>query len=680
MELDTAFKFRTKLQELEYRILDYDPTSLLSSLFLSKYSINIAKNYNPEIFPSTAYIEILQALILRHRPDEFRNRSDDFDDIYSSLHELFSSYCFKDIGNNSCAPIISSVKMEKLLVRGDMYPFQIKNQIQGIWGRIKTQKDLGFEVSDIGHVIINRIIEEVEARLHQIHSNPQIQDVIKRNKGTNIEKYNPKDLNIILEFNNKLKECFLFTIDDLIVLFTSLNKEHVVYILDRLSLKFGDTKEKNCEHLFLDNPVCHRPFIKLDESNYFIGIPTLLNMNGIKILEEIIKDNDRLHTKYRQDARAEFLEDSITNLMKMSFCNAQCLIGAKYQAIDDADGKVKEFENDLTVIWGNWAIIIEAKASRFKASALRGSEVALNEIYKKNILYASEQANRFEQFITGNRSIKKITTAEGNVDVDFSKINKILKYNIILDNMPYDVLSCKSIVEYAEGKSLSYAPNPTITLSDLEIILDVLEQPILILDYLNKRYRLDLTDYLPKINGDEMDFLGLYLSTGFNIKIDDDIDLISVSGYSYDMGIDSYYELKDTKIKISKPIMNFNRKFNFVINKILSKKNYKFIDCCLNLLSIPFVGKNMPSLSFNQGNLLYEINEKIKVTKKKKKLSLFYIKEIGSIFVFHHGYSEEQIREFIENVEKIDKSNENVFVITFDTKSIYSPFSEVFLL
>lgn len=672
--------FKEKLQELEDRILDYDPTSLLSSLFLSKYAINKAKNYNPETFPSTAYLEILQALILRHQPDEFRNRSDNFDDVYSSLHELFSLYCFKDIDNNNCAPMIASIKMQKLLVRGDMYPFQIKNQIQGIWKRIKTQKDLGFEVSEIAQTIINRIIEEVEARLYQIHGNPKIQDVRKRNKDTIIEKYSQEDLNIILEFNNKLKECFFFTIEDLIVLFSSLNKEHVVFIFDRLSLEFGDTKEKNCEHLFLDNPVCYRPFIKLDESNYFIGIPTLLNMNGIKILEEIIKGKDKLHTKYRQDARAEFLEDSIANLMKMSFYNAQCLMGSKYQATDDKDGKLKGFENDLTIIWGNWAIIIEAKASRFKDSVSRGSEVTLNEAYKENILYASEQANRFEQFITENRSKKKITTAEGYIDVDFSKINKILKYNIILDNMPYDVLSCKSVVEYAEDKSLSYAPNPTITLSDLEIILDVLEKPLLILDYLNKRYRLDLTDYLPKTNGDEMDFLGLYLSTGFNIKIDDDIDLISVSGYSYDMGIDSYYELKDTKIKISKPIMNFNHKFNFVINKILSKKNYKFIDCCLNLLSIPFAGKNMPSLSFNQGNLLYEINEKIKVTKKKKKLSLFYIKEIGSVFVFHHGYSQEQIRAFIDNAEKIDKSNENIFVITFDTKSIYSPFSEAFLL
>ena len=116
----------------------------------------------------------------------------------------------------------------------------------------------------------------------------------------------------------------------------------------------------------------------------------------------------------------------------------------------------------------------------------------------------------------------------------------------------------------------SYRPRTcsNVSIADLKCLVDILDNPIVFLHYLYERGFLQKSINLI---GDEMDLLGLYLETGFNLaNAEMQADLLEVTGQS--ASIDAYYESRGFGVNLSKSTMKLGPLFREMIDQLCQLK------------------------------------------------------------------------------------------------------------
>lgn len=177
-----------------------------------------------------------------------------------------------------------------------------------------------------------------------------------------------------------LYKIFTFSIEDIDeYLEGKLDKNHIAFIMDRLSLTFGDLKSENIEHFILNNPVQKKPFIKIDglEENdkqlYYCSILGTVEYLQLEILESFIKDYPSINQKFSK-VKAEYLEKSVKNLFDNNFSDAII-----FQNVYWFDDKNDQHETDLVVSINDFLFIVESKSGLLTESAKR---VATERLFK----------------------------------------------------------------------------------------------------------------------------------------------------------------------------------------------------------------------------------------------------------------------------------------------------------
>ncbi|RYE58568.1 MAG: hypothetical protein EOP20_05880 [Hyphomicrobiales bacterium] len=151
--------------------------------------------------------------------------------------------------------------------------------------------------------------------------------------------------------------------------------------------------------------------------------------------------------------------------------------------------------------------------------------------------------------------------------IDAAQIDRIVRVSITLDDL--SVLSSseeelRDVGWIPEGHSLA----PSLHIADLICITDILDSEVLTLHYFAERFHFQKQfDLL----GDELDFLSLYLSTGFNLGPSrEDFKRLVISGLSGP--IDRYYDARDAGITVRKPKANLHKTFREIIDRLAVRK------------------------------------------------------------------------------------------------------------
>jgi hypothetical protein len=111
------------------------------------------------------------------------------------------------------------------------------------------------------------------------------------------------------------------------------------------------------------------------------------------------------------------------------------------------------------------------------------------------------------------------------------------------------VQSIPTLLEKAGMLNNKYPLAPCLSLADLEVMLDLLEEPYVRLHYIRQRASSLLTQH---IVGDELDMIGLYLDTALSFGgLEPGEQDIVLTGYSE--RIDRYYTLRDEGEHARKP-------------------------------------------------------------------------------------------------------------------------------
>jgi hypothetical protein len=142
--------------------------------------------------------------------------------------------------------------------------------------------------------------------------------------------------------------------------------------------------------------------------------------------------------------RSKYLESQTENLCRRAFPDGKVYRGSRYR-LEPSDPTL--YENDVLVVIDSTAIIIECKAHLVDPPARRGAEFRLADTLEDIVLSASEQAQRFLDFLKANPRRHCFQTESGQTNVvDASRLLRFIPISITYEQLGFVSSSFKEAV------------------------------------------------------------------------------------------------------------------------------------------------------------------------------------------------------------------------------------------
>jgi hypothetical protein len=377
-----------------------------------------------------------------------------------------------------------------------------------------------------------------------------------------------------------LSDIFSYQIGDLRKLTNiTVTDAELSNIFDRLSYGFGDLADFNKDFVFLNNPIHSRPFIKYDDK-YFCAIPHLFSQLGVDLLEKFVDENKDLQKIYFVK-KGRYLEIAIETLFRDAFPDAKIFSGGLWKCPTSG----KDYENDLIVLIEDFAIIVEAKSGRVTPHAKRGAPNRLFGTLKELVVEPSEQAIRFERYLRDNPFAHKFHNKQGErFEIDSSKIKYYVPLGVTLSSLGSIGCNLKKLIEAGVITNSLDDLAPSITLTDLEVIFELLPLQAEKIHYLTRRREFEAHI---GFQGDEMDLFSFYLETGFNIgetEFDTTQHMILTMKSKE---IDPYFVGREQGVFVKKPYLQKTKYWENILNE-LNNRGPSWLQASYILLNVAY--------------------------------------------------------------------------------------------
>jgi hypothetical protein len=401
-----------------------------------------------------------------------------------------------------------------------------------------------------------------------------------------------------------LPDVFTFSVET-IANTLNIRKENLEEVFSRLSLSFGDLASRPLEHVFLNNPVWQKPLIKLSSGQYFCALPQLFFSFIRPILDELIADH-QIVQRTCEERRAEFLECEIALLFTKAFPEAEIVTSYKWR---DGDA---EYENDLIVRVDSHLLLIEAKSGTVSWPALRGAPDRARKHFSDLFVAPSIQSARLAERVEAVIRHPEMRESHlPNLGVRLDQVHTVLRLSVTLE----DLATIQANLHTLRGTGWLPAQHklaPCFLLSDLEIIFEMLESAGQKLHYL--RRRTELAGSL-KTLGDELDHLGLYLGTGFNLG-DAEFSGATLQLVGMSKAVDEFCMARAEGVIASKPQCRLSQWWSQICEAVERRKFHQWSDVYSILLSMSFEDQEKVEKAFAKlkiglrgGNLEDPVNE-----------------------------------------------------------------------
>lgn len=672
-------EFETLLPQVIKLLQKSDPLQVLSTLSIYGLTCGVTKtNVRIKDEPgslSQSHVELAQALIMtipENKISHIPTGPDDIQKIWDSLISLGSCFGYKRM---SQIDTTSNIKDKALLLTQEH--IRLNTQYVRNWGyykqTIRIIRELYEPLNDIyekqtglSATQIITLFEFLIARMEGIINNQRnkLKKVFKCNniKDTVKTYYDifpdlrdsPEKLIDIFEKHEmplKAVKALLLSHSDLSLpdkmTFSIIElSKNLIFDVDKLkkcmpllSMSYGSLFDRNYEHFFLDNPIWIKPLIRIHEEKYFCSIPQVFFSFSLGILDNLLSGQKHLENVC-PERRSRYLEDKISNLMNRAFPNSNSLSKFKW-----SDGE-EEYETDFLLKKDSHLMIIEAKSGSISLPALRGAPKRIKRHIEEQILHPAIQSKR----LADKMWEAKINQSElaSKLPFNIKEIHNIIRISVTLEDFG-NIISNLFILRDAGLFEEDFPIAPTMTLADVETILDLLQTPSEIIHYLLRRCILEGKKM--SLMGDELDMLGLYLENGLNMRSVEDEDMkLQLIGMS--KSIDQYYEAKDQGINRKKPSLKSTTWWRDIRHRIEKKAPMRWLDAAIALLDFPVDEQNRAEKAF-------------KKIKKKVKKSWMRAGHINSVILIpskqksnaiallaYRQRHKDKRHEFMENIAK----------------------------
>ena len=351
-----------------------------------------------------------------------------------------------------------------------------------------------------------------------------------------------------------------------------LDEDRVSAILDEYALGWGALSGYETEHLHLSNPVWEKPLVKLDDGEYFCVLPVIFFSFVIPCMEAVLSP----FAAAVSDRRAEYLESKVAEIVERRFPASN----TKRNFMWVENGTT--YETDLIAFIDSFALVIECKSGKVTSPALRGAPDRLRKHIQELLIDPNLQSSRLKtriEFLSSNPTAADPIRQE--IGYDLSKVRKVVRVSVCLEDFG-TIQSRLKQLEDTGWLPTDFVPCPTMNLADFETVFDVLEHPVQLLHYLMKREAIETSvGYL----ADEIDLLGLYLTTLFDIgDVKPEVELI-LTGMS--APLDTYYNSLDAGVTLAKPQPAISPLFASIFSQLEQRNPARWteIGVALNMFS-----------------------------------------------------------------------------------------------
>ena len=336
---------------------------------------------------------------------------------------------------------------------------------------------------------------------------------------------------------------------------SGLSVEVTKRVLDALSLPAGGLSGNNPEHLFMENPIWRSPAIEMG-GVYFCPMPQSVFSHIHEVMRSLADKAGLMEAIENQ--RAGYLEAKVKALLSAALPTAQLRHGVKWQI-----GAV-EYETDHVAAIDRTIVIVEDKSAALTAPGLRGAPDRVRRHISDLIVVPSEQSARLEGMVwQAKAGDAKAIESLAPFDLNFANTERIVRISVTLDDF--------SILASAEGdlKDAGWIPRKmalaaTLNVADFQAAIDILGRPSFFLHYFAERERIQKA---LRIFASEMDFLGFYLETGFNVG-SLEMEKVSLVLTGMSAPIDRYYNSRDAGVTLTKPKPKLSPYFSALIGAI----------------------------------------------------------------------------------------------------------------
>jgi len=247
-----------------------------------------------------------------------------------------------------------------------------------------------------------------------------------------------------------------------------------------------------------------------------------------------------------------------------------------------ADGA--QYESDLVVKIDSYLLLVEATSGTISLPALRGAPDRAKRHIEELLLEPSIQSKRLADkllaILNGN---EKDDELRQQLPFDLRRIQKIIRLSVTLE----DFATIQSNVASLKGTGWvpdSFVAAPTMLMADLEIVFDMLGSIPERIHYLIRREELEEQ---VRYTGDELDLLGLYLASGFNLG-EQELGQYPWMLFGMSKEIDVYYIAQDEGIGRDKPALKSTTWWTDIRKGIEEHHPERWSEAAVMLLNVGF--------------------------------------------------------------------------------------------
>lgn len=270
----------------------------------------------------------------------------------------------------------------------------------------------------------------------------------------------------------------------------------------------GELASYNPDHVYLNNPIWTKPYVRLPTDELFVPLPQLAYSFPFAIIERLIGEHGGLKITY-ENARAECLEIEIERNVRTMLPSAEVYRSVQWD--DPETGKT--WENDIVARLGNFLFVFEGKSGRLHDIARRGGTRSLKTNFQKLYVEPGIQGWRLQNYIdkNGRNAAFRLKHDGSRVDFLLDKPKVVCRFSICIEHFAH-LTSARHNLKALGLIEDDTAWAPVLSLGELGMIVRYLDSEGAAQHYLTRRATLE-EEFA--FEGDEQDLLSLYLTNGF---------------------------------------------------------------------------------------------------------------------------------------------------------------------
>jgi SEC-C motif/Nuclease-related domain len=304
---------------------------------------------------------------------------------------------------------------------------------------------------------------------------------------------------------------FMFTTEDAVQA-SGVARKTVDRLLDAFSCG-SDERNTLFTRLNEFNVTNSKPILKIKEGSYIL-------LQHYSLLEAVYEtpffwmNEDKTYAQKALTNRGHFTEEFAANRLEAVF-GAACV----FRNVEIYKGKNRFAEADSLVLYGDRAIVIQAKSKRLTIEARKGNDLQLKDDFKKAIQNAYDQALLCAEALT--HAGFRFVAPSGTEIVIGGKPKVVFPVCIVSDHYPALTFQARQFLRAAAKPPIQ--PPLVTDIFALDAFAEMLSTPLHFLNYLTLRARFGDKLIVPN----EWTVLGFHLK--YNLWLDAKYDLASLT-------------------------------------------------------------------------------------------------------------------------------------------------------